>query len=158
MSNGGFMAHRLACELSDRVAAVAPVSGVLGLTECKPARPVSVLHFHGTTDSLVQYGGGGLATFPSVDSVMAGWAARDGCKAQREQVKVVGDVTCERYVGCPTGVDVELCRVDGGGHTWPGGPGLSRWGKTTSSLSATETMWRFFREHPMPVRAATEAR
>jgi polyhydroxybutyrate depolymerase len=150
MSNGGFMAHRLACELSDRIAAVAPVAGVLGLTECHPKRPVSVLQFHGTMDPLVQYGGGGpLATFPSVESVIKGWAARDGCGSDREPVEKAGDVTCERFVGCPKGVDVELCRIDGGGHTWPGAIPIPRYGKTTDSISATETMWRFFKAHPM---------
>jgi polyhydroxybutyrate depolymerase len=151
MSNGGFMAHRLGCELSDRIAAIAPVAGVLGLTECRLQRPVSVLQFHGTMDPLVQYGGDGpLATFPSVESVMAGWASRDGCGPKRELVEQTGDVTCERFAGCPRGVDVELCRVDGGGHTWPGAIPIARYGKTTDSISATEAMWRFFKAHPMP--------
>jgi polyhydroxybutyrate depolymerase len=157
MSNGGFMAHRLACELSDRIAAVAPVAGLLGLSECHLTHPVSVLQFHGTADSLVQYGGGGLATFPSVDAVLGAWAERDGCKSKRAEFQKVGDVTCERYADCPRGVDVELCRVEGGGHTWPGGLAVSRLGRTTTAISATETMWRFFREHPMSSRDRTAA-
>jgi polyhydroxybutyrate depolymerase len=148
MSNGGFMAHRLACELSDRIAAIAPVAGVLGVAVCKPTRSVSILQFHGTADALVQFGGGGLALFPPVEAVMQGWAERDGCKKERELVDRVQDVTCERYQGCPSGVDVELCRVDGGGHTWPGGPPVPRLGKTTTAISATERMWQFFKAHP----------
>src|SRR5262249_2956371 len=48
MSNGGFMSNRLGCELADRVAAIAPVAGVVGITTCTPSRPMPVIHFHGT--------------------------------------------------------------------------------------------------------------
>src|SRR5690606_3308049 len=60
MSNGGFLSHRLACELSDRIAAIAPVAGVLGVdpASCAPSRPVPVWQFHGTEDPLVPYEGG----------------------------------------------------------------------------------------------------
>jgi polyhydroxybutyrate depolymerase len=148
MSNGGFLAHRLACELSDRIAAVAPVAGLLGIPNCRPARPVSIFQFHGTADMLVQYGGGGLAAFPSVDEVMAGWARRDGCSGPRLTTEQHGDVVCESWAGCPQGVDVSLCRVEGGGHTWPGGSSVPRLGRTTTELSATERMWQFFQSHP----------
>ena len=50
ISNGGIMCYRLASELSDRIAAIAPVSGTMGTLTCNPKRPVSVIHFHGTED------------------------------------------------------------------------------------------------------------
>jgi polyhydroxybutyrate depolymerase len=149
MSNGGFLSHRLACELSDRIAAIAPVAGLLGVGTCQPTRPVSVLQFAGTADALVKYEGGGMALFPKVEDVMAGWAQRDGCQSHRAVSYQKGDVTCERYTGCPAGVDVELCKVQGGGHTWPGGTPVPMLGHTTGDVSATERMWQFFREHPM---------
>jgi polyhydroxybutyrate depolymerase len=145
-SNGGFLAHRLACEMSDRIAAIAPVAGVLGV-DCAPKRPVSVLQFHGTADPLVPYGGGGPG-FPPVSDVMAGWAHRDGCGSTRETTFQAGDVTCEKFQGCPAGVGVELCRVDRGGHTWPSAASEGEIGRTTTGISATERMWQFFQAHP----------
>jgi polyhydroxybutyrate depolymerase len=148
MSNGAFMAHRLACELSDRIVAIAPVAGVLGMSPCQPSHPVSVLEFHGTADSTVPYGGGGFAQVPGVEAVVDGWASREGCKGQRETVFHVGDVTCEQVTQCPSGVDVEMCRIDGGGHTWPGGSSEPGAGKTTQDVDATDYLWRFFKDHP----------
>jgi polyhydroxybutyrate depolymerase len=57
MSTGGMMAYRLAAELSDRIAAIAPVGGTLALAKCSPKRPVPVLHFHGTADRFVPFDG-----------------------------------------------------------------------------------------------------
>ena len=55
MSNGGMMCYRLAAELSDRIAAVAPVAGTIAIDESKPKRPVPVIHFHGTKDTIVPF-------------------------------------------------------------------------------------------------------
>ena len=64
LSNGGFISHRLACELSERIAAIAPVAGTNVTSPCAPSQPVSVIHFHGTADTLVPYNGfaGGFAS------------------------------------------------------------------------------------------------
>jgi hypothetical protein len=48
---------------------------------------------------------------------------------------------------------VTLCAIDGGGHTWPGGKPVPGAGKTTLDVSASEEMWRFFRDHPLPAEA-----
>ena len=58
MSNGGMLAYRLASELSQRIASIASVSGPMGTDACRPTRPVSVLHFHGTSDEFAPYAGG----------------------------------------------------------------------------------------------------
>jgi polyhydroxybutyrate depolymerase len=154
MSNGGMMSHRIACELADRVAAVAPVAGSLVVQTCTPARPISVMHFHGTADPLVPFTGWFPAipvqAFPAVPDVLAGWAARDGCDASPLPFLQKDDTTCERWSGCRGATSVELCTVDGGGHTWPGGLPVPGLGKTTWAISATDMMWDFFREHPMP--------
>ncbi len=160
MSNGGFLAHRLACELSDRVAAIAAVSGVMGIRDCSPKRPVSVLQFHGTADNLVGFRGGGLAVFTPVETTVRDWARRDGCAGlgqdwasdRRTITFRKGDATCERYEGCREGTEVELCRIDGGGHTWPGGPSLPQFGSTSADISASEAMWRFFSGHRLSDR------
>jgi len=75
MSNGGFMSYRLACEFSDRFAAIAPVAGCLTDSMeyyCHPSRPMPVLHFHGTTDPLVNYNGG-LTGIKSVEETLQYW-------------------------------------------------------------------------------------
>lgn len=150
-SNGGFLSYRLACELADRVAAVAPVASVLGITSCAPKRPVPVMHFHGTSDPLVPWGGDPSLGYPSVLDTHAGWAKRNGCGSTTKEIYRKGDTHCDTYDGCPAGVAVTLCTVDGGGHTWPGGfaalgPGN---GKMTTDISATDAMWDFFVTHPM---------
>lgn len=149
MSNGGFMSHRLGCELSDRIAAIAPVAGVLGIKECAPKRPVPVMHFHGTADTLVPYEGNGAMGFPPVVATAEAWAKRNGCSGSPSTTFEKGDTVCRTWSVCKDGASVTLCTVDGGGHTWPGGfpvPGA----KTTNAISATDAMWTFFEGHPMP--------
>lgn len=154
-SNGGFLAQRLACELSDRVAAVASVGGGRVLERCEPARPVSVLELHGTEDHHVGYAGGGLAPFAPVEATMHDWAVRQRCAGvasewaadRRETLVQRGAARCERYAGCADGVEVALCRLEGAGHTWPGGPEVEGLGKVSRDLDATEEIWRFFARH-----------
>jgi polyhydroxybutyrate depolymerase len=55
MSNGGMMCYRLAAELSDRIAAIAPVAGTIAIEDSKPKRPVPVIHFHGSKDNIVPF-------------------------------------------------------------------------------------------------------
>jgi polyhydroxybutyrate depolymerase len=143
MSNGGFLAHRLACELSDRIAAIAPVAGVIGVDDCNPSRSVPVMQFHGTADTLVPWNGSAVTNYPSVNDTVADWASRNGCSTTRSQTLATGDTTCETYDGCPVGGAVTLCTVDGGGHSWPGGTDIGL-GKTTNAISATDMMWAFF--------------
>ncbi|MBA2544154.1 MAG: hypothetical protein H0V17_31205, partial [Deltaproteobacteria bacterium] len=81
MSNGAFLANRLACELADRIAAIGAVSGVLGIDACTPSRPVPVFHVHGTSDFVVPFGGGGVNGNISVEDSIAGWATRNHCTA-----------------------------------------------------------------------------
>ena len=152
MSAGGFFSHRLACEMADTFAAVAPVAGVLGIPQdaCKPSRPVPLLHFHGTSDPLISFGGRPLFGFPSVDASIAFWRGADGCGPDTETTFQQGDTTCTKWGSCKGGSDVTLCKVDGGGHTWPGGLPSPFLGKTTTAIDATKTMIDFFIAHPMP--------
>jgi polyhydroxybutyrate depolymerase len=149
MSNGGFMSHRLACEMSTRIAAVAPVAGVLGIPACNPTRPVPIIHFHGTLDPLVPYGGSLALGFPSVPDTFAGWAKREACVGDPVETYRKNDAHCSTYRGCTSGSEVTLCTVDGGGHTWPGGLPVPVLGYTSPNLSATDAMWDFFVKHPL---------
>jgi len=157
-SNGAIMAHRLACALSDRIAAIAPVSGPLGIDTCTPDRPVPVLHFHGTADLCAPYNGGkakapGAGDFPSIPSTIDGWVKRDGCPSEGHETYKKGNVTCTTHSPCTGGAEVTLCLVEGGGHAWPGGTSYPSkgfcGGMQTQDISANDAMWEFFQRHPL---------
>ena len=179
LSNGAFMASAMACQFADRIGAVAPVAGLQDIPGCKSALPVPVIAFHGTADGFVAYEGGlgpqvaklptpdGKGTLgggstlprakgPSIPEQAAAWARRNGCGATPVEEAVASDVTLLRFP-CPAGAEVELYRVTGGGHAWPGSE-VSRQivsviGPTTFSISANELLWAFFQAHPLrPVR------
>jgi len=143
MSNGGFMSHRLACEAADLFAAIGPVAGALGVSNCQPSRPVPVIHFHGTEDGLVDYDTLAL-------NAIAQWVTANGCTdAQPAETYNQGDVRCETYSQCQAGVEVTLCTVTGGGHCWPGRP-TCVFGNPTTDISANEAMWDAFSRFPLP--------
>ncbi len=164
MGSGSLLSHRLACEVSDRIAAVAPVSGQMTLPTCEPPRPMPVLYFHGTGDPFAPYAGiPGI--LPSVDATMTGWAERNGCSVTPVEIERRGKARLIEWPGCLSGVQVQHWRINRGGHMWPGGrcdlrlDGLSPlakcppWlpsGTTTYDISANDELWRFFQMHPLP--------
>ncbi len=158
MSNGAFMSSRLACDLADRFAAIAPVAGVWFPEDCAPARSVAVLAFHGEEDRIIPFEGGpvGIEALRSfildpVRDAVAAWAARDGCGSGTQEESVSEHVTLVQYGGCKDGIAVELYAVEGGGHTWPGAPvDVPSLGATTREITATDLLWEFFAAHPMP--------
>jgi polyhydroxybutyrate depolymerase len=146
LSNGGLMAQRLACDLSDRVTAVASVSGGLVTNTCNPSRPISVLEIHGTADSIVPFGGGstaGLGYFPSTISVMKRWATLDGCAAS-PTVTQSGITRTSTWSGCRGGSHVVLDAVLGADHSWFGPDADPRPGEP----NATQVVWDFFSHVP----------
>lgn len=150
MSNGGFLSHRLACELSGTFAAIAPVAGVLGVEpeDCTPPRPVPVMHIHGTADPVVPYEGS--LTFASVEETVARWRQLDGCSTNSSPLVDQGDAWCVSWSDCDEGAEVVRCTIEGGGHTWPGGFPIPLVGKTSTDLDATGAMLDFFDAHPLP--------
>ena len=162
MSNGGIMAYRLASELSDRIAAIAPVGGPMGTKDCSPKRPVSVIHFHGTADDFAPFQGGrgkGLSgvSFFSVPHSIAAWVAADGCDPTPVTTTLPDTAddgttaTRSAYGAGRDGAEVVLITIEGGGHTWPGRDArLAALGKSTKDISANDLMWDFFQRHPMP--------
>lgn len=142
-SNGGFLANRLGCELSDRIAAIAPVSGVTGIDLCAPPRPVPVLHFHGTSDPVVPFNGNIFLGFIPVQQSVDEWATRSGCQGAPVQTFSNGNSTCQVSQSCQGGAEVGLCIVSGGGHDWPRA-------EVGADMEATDLMWDFFLAHPLP--------
>ena len=144
MSNGGHMAHRLACEAADVFASAASVTGVLNVAGCSPSRPISMIQFHGTSDNIVSYNG-----VPPVEPMMENWAARNGCSATSEVTFSQGDTVCRSWPDCDAGVEVSLCTVDGGGHCWPGNSSCI-FGDSTTELHASEVIADMFADQPLP--------
>jgi polyhydroxybutyrate depolymerase len=149
ISNGAMMSYRLACEMSGRIAAIAPVEGAQNV-DCRPANPVSVVIFHGTADRLVPFNGGATPfqagvhrTDNSVAGAVAFWVKEDGCSSNRthDETPVVRATI---YSRCKEGTGVALYAIQGGRHMWPGVP------PSGNDLPASEIMWSFFAGHPKP--------
>jgi len=164
LSNGGIMAHYVASELSDRIAAIAPVGGPLMMEAPRNTRPVPVMHFHGTADAFAPFQGGygkgflgrsKVTSFRSVDHTIQSWVKANGCKAEPEIVALPDKaddkmkVTRKTWGGGKDGSEVVLIEIEGGGHTWPGQkPIVSALGESTMDISANDLMWEFFEQHP----------
>jgi polyhydroxybutyrate depolymerase len=143
VSNGGGMAARLGCELSDRLRAIAPVAGgYSSLPPCTPARPVSVLEIHGTHDWVVPYGGKGPTRAGSARNYLRGWLARDRCPSQSTRTVPAHNVIRLQWGPCANGTAVAHLKVLGGTHEWP----ESRPERSDRSpgLSAGRAGWQFF--------------
>ncbi|MFO0555658.1 MAG: PHB depolymerase family esterase [Polyangiaceae bacterium] len=147
-SNGGFMTHRLACELADRIASVGVVAGQEGLPSCSPARPIAMLQIHGTADPLVPYGGNPILGYPSTESTVDGWADRDSCADDSAVVYEDDTTSCVLRAACAGGAAVELCTVDGGLHDWFGGGTLWTDAGPPAGFVATTTIVDFLMAHP----------
>ena len=160
MSNGGMMSYRLAVELSDRIAAIAPVGGTMATDIGEPKRSVPVMHFHGTKDEIVPYGPpiGTTQSFVRLkgveDSVLT-WVKSNGCdeNPQSDTLSKEGDkmkVTRRTYSGSKDGADVVLVAIEGGGHTWPGRQlPIAFLGRSARNISANELIWEFFQKYSL---------
>jgi len=158
ISNGGMMSYRLACELSDKIAAIAPVSSPATPINCKPTRAVPVIHIHGTADPCALYGGGlspgciGRERYmQSAKYQVSKWINLNRCSEETEIFFQKGDAECISYYKCKEGSDVVFCTIEGGGHTYPSGNQYlpkRRIGPVSYNISFDQ-IWEFFKEHPM---------
>jgi len=165
MSNGAMFSYRLAAEMADTFAAVAPVAGAIGgkenagATEKRipaPANPVAIIIFHGKEDQHVPYGGGQTQAGVernrfdlSVKDAVAFWVRANGCDAMAKKEEMAnGSVIKESYAGAAA--DVVLYSMVHGGHSWPGGKKMPRKvrAQPTETISATDLAWEFFKQHP----------
>jgi polyhydroxybutyrate depolymerase len=134
-SNGGFLTQRLACEMSEQLAAVASVAATLPkpmASRCKPKRAIPILMINGTEDKLVPWAGGTMkigedAEILSVLQTVAFWRRRNGCSTNAKEVRLPDiqadetQVVRTEYFDCKSGAPVVLYTIEGGGHGWPGG-------------------------------------
>lgn len=156
ISNGGMLAYRLACDASDRFAAIAPVSATLVTDGCSPTVPVSVLHIHGLVDGNVPFDGGvptksfqpNPPAYRPVRESLDVFVRADGCDPDA-RVRTRGVVTTERWRGCTGRSAVELVTIADGGHSWPGGKQMARvLDPPSTALDATSLIVEFFAAHP----------
>lgn len=166
ISNGGIFSHYLAANLSNRIAAIAPVVGGMAdpfHKQFKPEKPVSVLIFQGTADPLVPYDGGDIARggrgkIISTDETVKLWTKHDGLKEQPTSNESfdndkADDCAVEKraWSGGKDKTEVVLYKLIGAGHTWPGSsqylPRVAI-GGVCREINATEIIWEFFKQHP----------
>ena len=166
-SNGASMAFRVGLELSDRIAAIAPVSGALWIAEPKAAQPVSLLYITGTADPINPLEGGtpkmasgsGFKGVPEkakppLREMVQAWVKMLGCTPDAEPLaRGIEGITTVVHGGGRDGTEVIFTTIEGHGHIWPGGKSpLPEFilGKATSRLNATDAVWEFFQAHPKP--------
>ena len=147
LSNGGGMTARLACQLSDRIAAAAPVAGGYGaLPTCRPVRPVPVLEMHGDADPVVPYGGSGPGSPESARGYVAGWVARDGCAPRPAARRLARTAVRLEWRGCRAGSAVTHVRIEGGGHDIPG---VTPRTSPPGAIFGPGEIWSFLQAHPL---------
>jgi len=171
-SNGAMMAYRLAVEAPERIAAIAPVAGMMVADGFPPARLVPLLHIHSVDDPRALYAGGLDPPFPftnsrvthrAVEPEVARWVVHAGCPgaphvAERRTAPAGGSdvghtATLLVWRPCAGGIEVGLWKLTGAGHGWPGGPSqLPKrvMGPDTRVIGAAEEVWRFFRRSRRP--------
>ncbi|MBT3571301.1 MAG: hypothetical protein HN498_02960 [Flavobacteriales bacterium] len=153
MSNGGFMSYQLACELSDRIAAIASVTGSMNLgwfNSCNPSHPMPVMEIHGTLDPTVSYNASSFTE--SIPNIMDFWGNFNNCNSTAIVTNVPNTNTAD---GCTAehqiwengsnGVAVEHYIIIDGEHSWPGA--LFPNGITNQDINAAEKIWEFFNNY-----------
>lgn len=171
-SNGGFFTHRLACEMSDQIAAFATVGSTIGVPltkSCEPGRAIPIMMINGVDDPVVLWRGEFKkvryafrdSEITSVNGMADFWRAKNQCAEHPGSTLVVHaskgskGAQIQKFAECSPNGDVEQIIIQQGGHTWPGGK-PRRWiarfivGKTSKDVPASETMWDFFKSHPLP--------
>lgn len=163
MSNGGMMAYKLACDMGDVFRAVAPVAGAMNTYTCEPQGRPSMAIFHAINDEHVLYNGGvsekglrsmfGLRPAPdaSVEDAVQFWMKNDYCRPI-PQTDRYDDYSVVNYF-CAEEREVRIYMLNSGGHSWPGGEkGWAGADEPLQSISATQEIWKFFKQHPtMPL-------
>jgi len=170
ISNGGFFANRLACDLADKIAAIASVAATMPKpldTSCKSSRPISVLYIQGTEDPLVPFDGGkvgfekgrSLGECLSLETSARFWREHDQISSAPsvsdlpERVADGTHVQRRAWTGGADQTEVIVYVIQGGGHAWPGGPQYLPKvivGTASQNLDATRTVWEFFQ--PLSLR------
>jgi len=160
MSNGGFMSYRLACELSHRIAAIAPVAASMSVPVCNPSRPVPILQVHSYLDTSVPYLGGiggGVSNHynPPHDSVLNVWALKNDCSMANDTIDHNSQYTHIRWSDCECNALLDYYITTDGGHSWAGGSQTVIGDPPSLYLNANDLMWDFFQQHSLECDSVT---
>ncbi|MBN2378956.1 dienelactone hydrolase family protein [candidate division WOR-3 bacterium] len=152
---GAMMVHRLACELSERLAAVAPVMGCLVVEDwnsCQPERLIPIMHIHARKDPSVPYYGRiwqGIYEnyyWAPIDSVMRHWVQVLGCSLDPDTFTNEKGALRQTWSRADSSCEVVFWTTeDDDKHRWPGTVLGSQ------QLVANDEIWDFFSSHPMPI-------
>ena len=160
LGGGATMDYRLACMMSERIAAIAPVGATFPESmakNCGPSHPIAVLMIEGTADPISNYKGASHPKAPAIASLSAEdsaktWSKLDTCSDKAKQSSIAAktsggmETKVDDYADCQQGAEVELYSVVGGGNTWPGGEQYlseKQVGKTSADFDADEVIWKF---------------
>lgn len=162
MSNGGFMSYTLACELSNRIAAIASVTGTMNFNQslsCNPQHPMPVMEIHGTADPTVPYNGI-AGSIESIDNTLGYWVSFNQCDTPAivtnvPDIDTLDGCTAEHhlYQNGINGVEVEHYKIINGAHTWPGAPIVI--GTTNYDIDASFKIWEFFAKYDIKGRISS---
>ncbi len=147
------MSYQLACELSDRIAAIASVTGSMNIgwfNSCNPNHPMPVMEIHGTLDPTVPYSASSFTE--SIPDIMNYWANFNNCNSTPIvtnvlDINTIDGCTAEHQIweNGNNGATVEHYKIIGGEHSWPGA--LFPNGVTNQDINATEKIWEFFAKY-----------
>ena len=151
-SNGGCMSYKLACQLSNRIAAIASVGSAFSPSteeSCSPLRTMPVLNISGTADPYVQ--------IYHVDETLSYWISFNDCvqidTTTLPDLDPTDGCTVEKttYTDCLDNSNVVYYKVINGGHTWPGADPILAFGNTNQDIDASVEIWNFFKNHTLIV-------
>ena len=157
MSNGGFMSYYLACELNNKIAAIASVTGSMTSEQmnlCNPLNPIPVMQIHGTSDFIVPYNGLLNLGTESIDNIISYWVDINQCDMDPiindiENTNLLDLSEVEHYI-YENGINnnsVEFYKIINGGHTWPGATIPFAGNNTNQDINASEVIWDFFKKY-----------
>lgn len=157
-SNGGMMSYGLACELSGKIAAIAPNGCTMVVDKpCAATRAVPVLHMHSALDQHVPYTGGVGTAGPSkhynppLDSVLNVWHLKNQCTNKAQVITNNSAYTFTKWSGCNNNVNIHYYLTKDGGHAWPGGlPGSANGDTPSTAINANDLLWEFFQQYQLP--------
>lgn len=154
-SNGGSLVAKLACNLSNRIAAYASVSGayVTAFKTCDALRPLPIIEFHGTKDTRVPYLGLAAKKEFAALTWVSRWGKRDRCNPQPIITNETDRITKYMWTDCNDNASVIHYKIKGEGHSWPHRLFAERVNNHVKRVNAAAIIWNFFIKHPLPKNA-----
>ncbi|MCH2560672.1 MAG: alpha/beta hydrolase-fold protein [Pseudomonadales bacterium] len=146
-SNGAFMAYHMACNLSHKIAAVAPVAGLMGITTyetCNPIHSMSIIHLHGELDNVIYIDGGDeylpLEDNGTTSGVVTYWKNFNECNVFEEEIlqsegNLIGSVGV--WKDCRDGMEINYWKLSQVGHEWESK------GEGEDVINVPTTIWNF---------------